>query len=229
MPNEMIRQQNKQTVLKKAMKLFTENGVENTSVEMIARESHLTLRSVQNYYHTKNDLIAAVLNNGISAELGEMRSFFASEEYLGMTGAGQILKIVETTYRNAIEKADTVFCTMQMQHILSRMPGKTDKPQMTGNWLYVMEHLKSAFDKGVIDGSISESAEEKIIDEKSIMLALRGIVEQIAFTMCDRELRELFEPEVAVKKYVRQVELMISGYGSIDYPEKVKEGDNADG
>src|SRR5574344_191403 len=106
MPNEVMRQQNKQTVLKKAMKLFTENGVENTSVEMIARESHLTLRSVQNYYHTKNDLIAAVLNNGISAELGEMRSFFASEEYLGMSGAGQILKIVETTYRNAIEKAD---------------------------------------------------------------------------------------------------------------------------
>ena len=41
------------------MKLFAENGVENTSFEWIAREFGFSLRSVQNYYHTKNDLIAA--------------------------------------------------------------------------------------------------------------------------------------------------------------------------
>ena len=61
MPNEIVRRQNKQTVLRQAMKLFSANGVENTSGEMIARKSNLTLRSIQNYYKTKNDLIAAVL------------------------------------------------------------------------------------------------------------------------------------------------------------------------
>ena len=51
------------------MKLFTANGVENTSVEMIARESGLTLRSVRIIFITKKDLIAAVLANSYAAEL----------------------------------------------------------------------------------------------------------------------------------------------------------------
>ena len=102
MANELVRQQNKQNVLYQAMKLFVRNGVENTSLEMIARESKLTLRSVQNYFRTKNDLISAVLFHGQRTEMEEMKAFFDSEEYRSRSGAEQIMSIVKTALDKSV-------------------------------------------------------------------------------------------------------------------------------
>ena len=118
MPNEKVRQENIRNVIRQAMKLFVANGIENTSMEMIARESGLTLRSVQNYFHTKNDLYTAVLKNGYTIELNEIRSYFASEHYMSKSGAEQVIDIISTTLNKAVEYSDIVFCTAQMQHDL---------------------------------------------------------------------------------------------------------------
>lgn len=205
-----VRKKNMQIVLREAMKLFAANGVENTSVEMIARKTDLSLRSVQNYFPTKGDLIAAVLQNGYALELEEMKAFFASESYKGKTGAGQILEIVSVSLDKAVEHSDIVFCTSQLQHIVSRMPDAAKDPKLTGNWPYFGEQLQKAFDTGVSDGSITKAVEERLIDAKCTMLALRGIQEAIAYTMCDQEFCRFFDPRSAVKKYVHQVELMLS-------------------
>jgi len=210
MPNESIRQRNKQTVLTQAMELFADNGVENTSVEMIARKSGLSLRSVQNYYRTKNELIAAVLRSGYAAEQAELQSFFASAQYQSKTGAEQLQAIVAAALGRAVEQPALIFCTAQMQRILSRVPDWDEKPPLCGNWPAVMEQLKSAFDKGVRDGSITQTVQENLIDARSVMLAMRGIQEQVAFAMCDGELNALLEPKIAAKKYLRQMEMMLS-------------------
>jgi hypothetical protein len=52
--------------------------------------------------------------------------------------------------------------------------------------------------------------ESNLMDAGSITLALYGIKEQIAFAMCDKELRKLFQPEKAAQKYVQQMELLLS-------------------
>lgn len=209
MPNELIRQKNEQTVLRQAMKLFVANGVENTSVEMIARNSNLTLRAVQNYYRTKTDLITAVLNHALTIQLDEMKSFFESEQYRSKKGAEQILEIVTVALDKAIKNSDIIFCAAQMQHILSQAPGNDGAPQLSGNWRYVMEQLQMAFAKGTLDGSLVQKTEKELIDVKTIMLALRGIQEQVAFALRDQELKQLFEPETTVKKYIRQMEMML--------------------
>ena len=109
MSNEQVRQQNIRTVLSQALKLFVTNGIENTSVEMVARKSDLTLRSVQNYFHTKIDLIAAVLNNCYACELEEMNIFFESEQYHGKNGAGQVIAIVTAALDTALQHHKVVF------------------------------------------------------------------------------------------------------------------------
>ena len=210
MPNGLIRQRNIQKVLHEAMMLFVENGVENTSVEMIARKADLTLRSVQNYFPTKGDLITAVLQNGYDRELEEMKSFFASESYKSKTGAEQILSIVSVSLNKAVEYSDIVFCTAQLQHIVIRMSDGAGKPMLTGNWQFFGEQLQKAFETGVSDGSITRSMESSLLDAKCTMLALRGIQESIAYTMCDKESRAFFDPQSAVKKYVHQMEMMLA-------------------
>lgn len=209
MSNEQVRQQNIRAVLSQALKLFVARGVENTSVEMVARKTNLTLRSVQNYFHTKIDLIAAVLNDCYACELEEMNIFFESEQYQGKNGAEQVVAIVAAALDSALQHHKVVFCTAQMQHIISRVPQKDGTQPLTGNWLHVMKFLQSAFEKGALDGSIAQSTETELVDVKTIMLALQGVREQVAYAMCDRTLREILDPRTVVKKYVRQMELML--------------------
>jgi len=210
MPNEIIRRQNIQTVLQHAMNLFTAHGIENTSLEMIARKSHLTLRSIHNYFPTKAALIAKVLQAGYAAEYEEMRLFFASAEYRNKTGAEQILSIVATTLHKAVEHSSIVFCTAQMQHVVSRSTLNEGKNQMNGNWEYVMKQVQDAFGKGIADGSVPLTTEKDVIDAKAIILALQGIQEQVAYALCDETLSAFFTPEVTVQKYIRQMELILS-------------------
>lgn len=210
MPNELVRQRNEQNVLRQAMQLFVANGIENTSVEMIARASGLTLRSVQNYYHTKNELIAAVLNTGYAVEFEEMQRFFSSEQYRAESGAAQVMDIVSTTLNKALEHADIVFCTSQMQHVISRAPKSGNRLRLTDNWVFIMEQLQDAFGRGILDGSVTQATENELVDVKTTTLALLGVREQVAYAMCDDALRELFDPQTAVEKYIRQMELMLT-------------------
>lgn len=206
----MVRQMNIQNALQQAMELFTENGIENTSMEMIARASGLTLRSIQKYFHTRNDLYVSLLKRSYALELEEMKDLFGSQGYQSETGAGRVMAIISASLREAIEHADTVFCTVQMQHILSRTADKENPAQLTGNWLYLMDRLKSAFDAGIADGSISQATENELIDVHTIMLALIGIHEQVAYALTNTTLHTLFSPEETVKKYIRQMEALMS-------------------
>jgi len=209
MANEIVRQQNIQNALQQALKLFVENGIETTSMEMIARASDLSLRSIQNYFHTRTDLYIALLSRGYALERKEMKAFFGSKEYRSRTGAEQVISIISTALNKSIEHADTVFCTAQIQHIISRIADEENPAQLTGNSLYLMERLQSAFDKGIADGSITQAVENELVDVKTIMLALVGIREQVAYAATNRILQNLFSPEATVKKYIRQMELVM--------------------
>lgn len=210
MAHEIVRQRNVQNAMQQALKLFVENGIENTSMEMIARASGLTLRSIQNYFHTRTNLYIALLNRGYALELNEMKAFFGSKEYRSKTGAEQVVFMVSTALNKAIEHADLVFCTAQMQHILSRTADEENPAQLTGNWLYLKERLQIAFDKGIADGSITQAVVNELVDVKTIMLSLIGTREQIAYAATNRTLRALFDPEEVVLKYMRQMEILMN-------------------
>ena len=57
MANEEIRLANIETVLQAAINLFVENGIENTTREMLARASGLSRRSTERYFPSKSDYV----------------------------------------------------------------------------------------------------------------------------------------------------------------------------
>jgi AcrR family transcriptional regulator len=57
MANEEIRQANIETVLQTTIKLFIENGIQNTTREMIARASGVSRRSTERYFPAKSDCV----------------------------------------------------------------------------------------------------------------------------------------------------------------------------
>lgn len=57
MANEEIRLANIETVLQAAINLFIENGIENTTREMLARASGVSRRSTERYFPSKSDYV----------------------------------------------------------------------------------------------------------------------------------------------------------------------------
>ena len=166
--------------------------------------------TIQNYFHTRNDLYVSLLKRNYAFELEETQELFGSKGYQSKTGAERVLSIISTALNAAIEHADTVFCVVQMQHILSRTEDGENPAQLTGNLLYLMDRLQSAFDTGIADGSISQSMENEFVDVNTIMLAMIGIHEQVAYALTNTTLHKLFTPEAAVKKYIRQMEALLN-------------------
>jgi AcrR family transcriptional regulator len=91
MPNEEIRIANIETVLRVSVGLFIENGIQNTTREMISRASGLSRRSTERYFPTMTDCVvqAAVL---IGMETYKQ---FGAKRMLGTPGyqASDIFKI----------------------------------------------------------------------------------------------------------------------------------------
>ena len=81
MPHEKVREENKKRVIEEAARLFKENGLEKTTIEMIANAAGLTKRSVQNYYETKNAIILGVFRlhekktEGYCRQIYKIRTF----------------------------------------------------------------------------------------------------------------------------------------------------------
>jgi AcrR family transcriptional regulator len=55
--NEEIRERNIETALKKTVHLFIEHGIQNTTREMIARESNLSRKSLERYFPDKTSIV----------------------------------------------------------------------------------------------------------------------------------------------------------------------------
>jgi AcrR family transcriptional regulator len=85
MANEEIRQANIELVLQTAITLFIENGIENTTREMIARASGLSRRSTERYFPTKTECVvqaAEWLGRGLYGK-SETRKMLKDSSYLG--------------------------------------------------------------------------------------------------------------------------------------------------
>ena len=57
MPNEKIRERNIEHVLSTAARCFSERGIEGTTLNELAWESGVSLRSVNRYFKNKTDLV----------------------------------------------------------------------------------------------------------------------------------------------------------------------------
>ncbi len=66
-----IRQEKRQLIMNTALELFANHGFENTSVSDIAKAAGISKGLLYNYFHSKEDLLENILNQGID----EMMSY----------------------------------------------------------------------------------------------------------------------------------------------------------
>lgn len=63
----------KEELLSVALTLFRENGVDNTTISDIVRQAHVAQGTFYNYFHSKDDIFAEVLEAATEHTLEEMR------------------------------------------------------------------------------------------------------------------------------------------------------------
>jgi len=66
---EEIRQEKRQLIMEVALNQFAHNGYKSTTISQIAKKAEISKGLLYNYFTSKEELLDAILNNGIDAML----------------------------------------------------------------------------------------------------------------------------------------------------------------
>ena len=62
---EEIRKDRKLAIMETALEVFAEHGYESTSISMLAKRAGVSKGLMYNYFKSKEDLLATIMNDGI--------------------------------------------------------------------------------------------------------------------------------------------------------------------
>ncbi|MGM9528297.1 MAG: TetR/AcrR family transcriptional regulator [Oscillospiraceae bacterium] len=159
---EQIREQNKQLTVEKALELFLEKGIEQTTTKDIALATGLTERSIYRYFETRADLILAAAFLFWEKVSEQAEQVVREQGFYGMTGIEQIRIMLRFYSSMVLEYPDYVRFILQAEAALfnagvtvelrSRPPGRFDDNNSP---------LVRAIQAGLADGSVSSSVDVK--------------------------------------------------------------------
>lgn len=156
MANEEIREKNVELALRTAIKLFLEHGIQNTTREMIARESNLSRKSTERYFPTKTELVVQA-SEWVGHRLREdMLSFRPSLFTDGEHKAEDILKLALAEMRKLLLDEPRIFvCYAEFKAYLYR--NSDDRARDYRRFMEAVDLrglLKKTFELGQQDGTL---------------------------------------------------------------------------
>ena len=162
MSQEEMRQRNKEQVVKKALKYFIKNGIENSRIKDIAKSAGLTERSVYRYFEEKSDLVQAASYLCWEETTDAIRSAFAKENTASMTGEQQIRLLMKLYCDYFLERPGMSLFTLEAEVFLHRA-GKNAKVINRPPEKYETSNspMVCAIRKGVEDGSLRADIDHK--------------------------------------------------------------------
>ncbi|MCI9315007.1 MAG: TetR/AcrR family transcriptional regulator [Lachnospiraceae bacterium] len=185
MGESMIRKQQTEQrtrqILHAALKLFCDKGIEDTSVEDIARESSVGPATIYRYFDTKAEL---AISAGIAywqEVAGKYVDVFSQKHYLEMTGLYQI-RCIFHTFLQIFEKEYMFLKFLQEFDIFVRryqIP-KTRLTEYEECILNLKPYVTDALEKGLLDKSLAfpYTVEEVYF---SVMHTLLSLMQKLAY------------------------------------------------
>lgn len=154
MANEEIRLANIEKVLRVAINLFTEYGIENTTREMLARASGLSRRSIERYFPTKSDYVvqASVWFAKTLAQKYESVKMLNVDKY----NADEILKVFFDELKQALIEEPRIFvCFAEVKgYIYRNCEDRANDYQKLLDAIGWQRILQKIFEKGEKDGTL---------------------------------------------------------------------------
>lgn len=154
MANEEIRLANIEKVLQTAINLFVENGIENTTREMLARSSGVSRRSTERYFPTKTDFVLQASVWFAKSLIKNLNSVRMLEE--DIYNADEILRTFFEELEQALLKEPRIFIGFSevKGYIYRNCQNRADDYQNLLESIGWRRILQKIFEKGEKDGTL---------------------------------------------------------------------------
>lgn len=114
---EELREQSRSKILDAALKLFGQKGYESTSISQIAKEAGVSKGLMYNYFHSKEDLINAIMTQAF--EVGQK---MAMDMMKAETAQDKIRYIIEQGFNWILEHSDYSKTMVQLSLQVGKFP-----------------------------------------------------------------------------------------------------------
>ena len=210
MPNEHLREQNKQTVLESAMECFKEYGIESTTLEKIAVRSGLTTRSVQRYYLTKSNLAKKVMDRLMDNIYNEIHSIPARQDMKDLNGREQLIKILGIRAEIAATYYKSIFCLNEFElYFTKRIKTAEFYERYKSGSSFVVNLTLRALEKGIKDGSIRKDIDKTAVLDM-INLTFGGLLQKIAESRINPSLDIIVRSESQLNSFIEVIRCYLS-------------------
>ncbi|HHX31301.1 MAG TPA: TetR/AcrR family transcriptional regulator [Bacteroidales bacterium] len=169
-----------------AQQLFAKQGVENTTMNDIAKASQRGRRTLYTYFSSKNDIYKAVIEselNGLYKKLETViKRDISADDKLILLAFTRLTAIKEVVTRNGTLKADFFRDIWQVETVRKEF----DKKEIH----YLESIIREGFEKGIFQlSSIKQTAELLHYAFKGLEVpAIRGVIKLDYNRKSDREL-----------------------------------------
>lgn len=176
----------KSTLIDVAQQLFAKQGVENTTMNDIAKASQRGRRTLYTYFSSKNDIYKAVIEselNGLYKKLeAVIKRDIPSDDKLILLAFTRLSAIKDVVTRNGTLKADFFRDIWQVETVRKEF----DKKEIH----YLELIIREGFDKGIFElSNIKQTAELLHYAFKGLEVpAIRGVLRLDYNKKTDREL-----------------------------------------
>ena len=176
----------KTTLIDVAQQLFAKQGVENTTMNDIAKASQRGRRTLYTYFSSKNDIYKAVIEselNGLYKKLeAVIKRDIPSDDKLILLAFTRLSAIKDVVTRNGTLKADFFRDIWQVETVRKEF----DKKEIH----YLELIIREGFDKGIFElSNIKQTAELLHYAFKGLEVpAIRGVLRLDYNKKTDREL-----------------------------------------
>lgn len=176
----------KSTLIDVAQQLFAKHGVENTTMNDIAKASQRGRRTLYTYFSSKNDIYKAVIEselNGLYKKLeAVVKRDIPSDDKLILLAFTRLSAIKEVVTRNGTLKADFFRDIWQVETVRKEF----DKKEIH----YLELIIREGFDKGIFElSNIKQTAELLHYAFKGLEVpAIRGVIKLDYNKKTDRDL-----------------------------------------
>jgi len=136
-----------QKIITTALRLFSQNGYEKTSIRAIAREAHISLGLMYNYFKGKEDLLEAIFNDGLK----DIQDSFAFPK----DSTAPIAALIHNIFQILEEKREywRLLHSIRMQHHL--MARFAEKQEAVNN--YILTEISLMLERQGYDNPMQEA------------------------------------------------------------------------
>ncbi|MDU1413598.1 MAG: TetR/AcrR family transcriptional regulator [Clostridium sp.] len=179
MNNEELREYNKKLVLEKTIECIKELGIDGCKVSDVARRSNLTVKSIERYFGTRNNLIVCAIDDFLTKAYEKSKCTIDTTDWECCNGLNHVKNILERQKFCYNKQPEFVAFPIDMELFFYQNNIDENLSQLHRiNRKIIISLLEKAIKIGIEDGSIKFDIDVSITS-KVIASSYSGLVQRL--------------------------------------------------